>query len=331
MANNGVKVTPVAGVWKTVSAGFELTTRYPWLLILPVLLDLFLWLGPRLSFGSLVQQLLAQLPLDAALMDPRPMMDVISTRTNMFTYLSVLMLGVPALMTGLTPEKTPTAPLLIDVNGWGAWFGLLIGLTLVGLLLAAIYTTLIAVALARSESDEAKQTAAGAGDILQCIGRTWLRFSALTGLFLAIVIFVFVPVSIAAGLVSLLSQLLATLVLLAAPVVLVWITIFLSFAPQGMVLNRKSFVPTLGESIRLFQENLSSALALLLVVIVTRQLLAWLLLSADDGSWLTLASILGHAFVSTALSAALLIFYRDRYRLMPGPAVASPEIEPVNL
>ena len=81
-----------------MSAGFELTTRYPWLLIIPVLLDVFLWLGPRLSFGPLVQQLVTQLPIDATLtlMDPRPMLDLISTRTNMFTYLSVILLGVPA-------------------------------------------------------------------------------------------------------------------------------------------------------------------------------------------------------------------------------------------
>jgi hypothetical protein len=41
-----------------------------------------------------------------------------------------------------------------------------------------------------------------------------------------------------------------------------------------------------------------------------QQVLRW----ADDGSWLTLGTITGHAFVSTALIVATFLFYRDRVR-----------------
>jgi hypothetical protein len=323
------QTTALPSIWNTLAAGFELTTRNPWLLIVPVLLDVFLWLGPRLSFGPLVDQLLAQLPTDTALMDPRPLLELVSTRTNMFTYLSVTALGVPALMTGLSPEKTPIVPQMVEIDSGGTWLLLLMGLTIVGLLLAAIYTTLIAAAVVRTEGETMRRSAM-AGETLQWIGRTWLRFSGLALLFIVLVVIILLPISLIGAVVALLSQLLATLVLLAAPVILIWVMIFLSFTPQGMVLNRKPFFPSLLDSVRLFQKNLMPALSLLLVVLLTRQLLAWLLLSADDGSWLTLASILGHAFVSTALSAAMFIFYRDRYRLLPDSRVESPKPETVN-
>lgn len=324
------ETTALPSIWNTLAAGFELTTRNLWLLVLPVLLDAFLWLGPRLSFGPLVQQLLAQLPVDTALMDPRPMLDLISTRTNMFTYLSVTGVGVPALMTGLTPERTPTTPLLVDIDSWGTWLLLIVGLTVVGLLLAAVYYTLIATAVVRDERQPLDRNAATAGAVLQWIGRTWLRFTVLALLFIALFLLIMMPIALIGAFVALLSQLLATLVLLAAPVILVWVLVFLSYSPQGMVLSRRPFFRTLADSVRLFQTNLMPALSLLLVVVLVRQLLSWLLLSADDGSWLTLVSILGHAFVSTALIAAMIIFYRDRYRLLPDARAATPSLETVN-
>ncbi len=330
MMQNPEKTTALPTVWNTVAAGFELTTRHPWLLIVPILLDVFLWLGPRLSFGPLVQELLTQLPMDTTLMDPRPMLDVISLRTNMFTYLSPFFLGVPVLMTGLTPETTPITPSLVDIDSWVLWVGLLVGLTLVGLLLAAIYTTLIASVVVKDDDETMDRSAAGAGAILQWIGRTWFRFTALALLFLVIFLLILLPISFIGAFVALLSQILATFILLAAPVILLWVVIFMSYTPQGMAINRKPFFPSLVESVRLFQTNLLPALSLLLVVVLSRQLLSWLLLSADDGSWLTLASILGHAFVSTALSAAMLIFYRDRHRLLPDANLVDTKLEPVN-
>ncbi|MEZ4517835.1 MAG: hypothetical protein R3C44_13790 [Chloroflexota bacterium] len=330
MTQNQKQTSTLPSIWKTIAAGFELTTRHPWLLLIPVLLDVFLWLGPRLSFSPLVQQLLDQLPVDAAIMDPRPMLDLISTRTNMFTYLSVPLVGVPILMTGLTPEQTPTAPLTVDVANWGSWVGLLIGLTIVGLLLGAIYSTLIASVVVRSEDETVEHSSANIGALLQWIGRTWLRFGLLALLFLVVFLLIVLPISFIGAFVALISQILATFILFAAPVILLWVAVFLSYTPQGMTLNRKSFFPSLADSVRLFQANLLPALSLLLVVVLTRQLLGWLLLSADDGSWLTLVSLLGHAFVSTALSTAMLIFYHDRYRLLPDLNITDSSLEAAN-
>ena len=330
MKDNQEKTTALPSIWNTIAAGFELITRHPWLLILPVLLDIFLWLGPRLSFGPLVQQLMTQLPVDATLMDPRPMLDLIAPRTNMFTYLSVTLLGVPVLMTGLTPESTPLTPMLVDIDRWGTWAGLILGLTIVGLLLTAIYSTLIASVVVKTDNDGVNRSASGIGELLQWIGRTWFRFGALALLYLVLMLVILLPITLIGAFVALISQLLATFVILVGPVILLSVTLFLSFTPQGMVLNRKSFLPTLADSVRLFQTNLLPALSLLLAVIIIRQVLAWLLLAADDGSWLTLASILGHAFVSTALSAAMLIFYRDRYRLLPELLATNPTLETVN-
>ena len=54
------------------------------------------------------------------------------------------------------------------------------------------------------------------------------------------------------------------------------------------------------------------ALTLFLLTFGLRTVLTWIWLGVDQGNWLTLISIAGHAFVSTGLVAATFIFYRDR-------------------
>lgn len=302
---------PLPGIAATLGAGFDLVTRHLWLVAIPVLLDLFLWLGPRLSFQPLIDDLIGRFLAQPTLIDPTATLEALAGRTNLFSYLSVALTGVPALMTGLTPEKTPLATRAYEVASWGQWVGLLLLLTLAGLMLAAVYYTLIARAAA---GPEAKRWGGIAGHSLRSYG----RLLALALVFFLLTVAIVLPISIVAAFLGLLSQLMATLVLMAAPVLLLWLVIFMSFTPQGMVLNRRPFFRSLLESVRLFQSNFLAASTLLILVVVIGQVMNWLMLAADDGSWLTLASVLGHAFVSTSLVAALFIFYRDRYGALYG-------------
>ncbi|MBI2912035.1 MAG: hypothetical protein HYY05_07815 [Chloroflexi bacterium] len=48
------------GIIDTLSAGFGLVARRPWLLVVPVGVDLLLWIGPHLSVEPLVNRLLGQ-------------------------------------------------------------------------------------------------------------------------------------------------------------------------------------------------------------------------------------------------------------------------------
>jgi hypothetical protein len=95
-----------------------------------------------------------------------------------------------------------------------------------------------------------------------------------------------------------------------------------------MLLNPRRFPHVLIDSARLFQRNLPAALGLLAFVLLARQLLALVLLGADSGTWVTTINILAHAYIVTALSVALFIFYRDRFvaylRTAQPPAAAEP-------
>ena len=122
-----------------------------------------------------------------------------------------------------------------------------------------------------------------------------------------------IPIALLAGFLTLLSQAIAVFVLFGAVVLIMWLLMFLSYTPQGMLLNPRRFPFVIADSVRLFQRNLPAALGLLAVVLLARQLLSTILLTADSGTWVTTINILAHAYIVTALTVALFIFYRDRF------------------
>ena len=317
------QTTTLPGVFATLSAGFELTTRYLWLMVIPAALDLFLWIGPRLSFRALIESLIAtsaaQLPANMLTLDVGALTEA-AGRVNHFAYLSVSLLGVPALMAGAMPEKTPIAPAVIEGGGLGAWFGWLVVFTLGGLLLTAVFYNLIAYAMRRSLATAAAAAAApvalpplGPLRFLRRTVNTWLRLVALLALAVVLVLVITIPVALLAGFLTLLSQTFGVFVMFGAFVLILWLIMFLSYTPQGMLLNPRPFFTVVVDSVRLFQRNLPTAMGLLAMVVVVRQLLSFILLRADSGTWVTAINILAHAYITTALTVALFIFYRDRF------------------
>ena len=314
------KVAPVPGVLATIAAGFDLTARHFWLLLIPVLLDSFFWLGPRLSFRLLVERLAAFWQQEAAAAGVN--MDLLLTlapRTNLFTSLSVPLLGVPALMAGMTPEKTPLPATIIELESGWVWALLLVGFSLVGLLFTAVYLVLTAYVVRRSEAGEPNPWSAGS--FVRRVGLTWLKLLGLGLAFIVVAMVLYMPLVIVGTIVIFFSQTLASLVLMAGPVILTWLLVYLSFTPHGLVLNGRPLGRAMIESVQLMRHYMLPAISLLLLVLMIGRGLDWVLLLADDGTWLTWASIWGHAFVSTALLAATFIFYRDRY----APLFASKE------
>ena len=312
------QTTTLPGVFSTLSAGFELTTRYLWLMVIPAALDLFLWIGPRLSFRALIESLLttslAQLPSGLLALDSNALMEA-AGRVNHFAYLSVSLLGVPALMAGPMPAKTPITPAIIEGGGLGEWLLWLVVFTLGGLLLTAVFYNLIAYAMRRSLAATATgdMPPLGPARFVRRTLHTWLRLVALLALAVVLMLVIAIPIALLAGFLTLLSQAIAVFVLFGAAVLIMWLLMFLSYTPQGMLLNPRRFPFVIADSVRLFQRNLPTALGLLAVVLLARQLLSYILLTADSGTWVTTINILAHAYIVTALTVALFIFYRDRF------------------
>lgn len=302
--------TSPPGVWQTIAAGFDLTAKHFWLILLPVLLDSFYWLGPRLSVRPLVERFVTLLPADPAVAEITEQLIALAPRTNLFTSLSVPVLGLPALMVGAAPPETPLPTRVFELESLGLWLALFLLFSVVGLLLTAVYFSLIAQEVGRQPGNTSRLPLA------MLLGRMiglWGKLLGLTLLVIALAVMVYVPLLPLSLLFGLFSALLAAFVLMAGPVLILWLIIYLFFAPHGLALNGRSLLQSATESIYLVRAHLFSVVGLMMILFLGRNILATILLLADDGSWLTLASIFGHAFVMTSLVAATFIYYRDRY------------------
>ncbi len=303
------------GVWSALAAGFDLTAKHPWLLLLPILVDIFFWLGPRLRFQAIIEQLVENLPAEVAVMDITQQLAEAGPLTNLFTIISLPLIGVPALLAGLTPEKTPMAAKILDINNGVEWTLFLFILSLVGLLLTTIYYVTISAVVSKRETADGGQS--GDNGWSAHIGSSWLRLIGLALLVFLVAMFIYIPISIVGAIFFLLNATLGTVVLLLAPLILIWIVIYLSFAPPGVTLNDRSLSQSVRESVRLVQTNLPAVFLMLLLILVLGTVLDWLLLAAENGTWLTLFNILIHAFVNTGFVTAFFILYQDRASVVP--------------
>jgi hypothetical protein len=143
------------GVIGSLAAGFEMLGQRLWLIALPVLLDLLLWLGPRLSIAPLLKQfvalLLAQPTADPTMAlqvaQATQMLEQFGDQFNLFSLLTALpLLNVPSLLAQHVPGRVspldgPRVLLATNVLTPMAWGVVLVPM---GLLLGFLYLNSLA-------------------------------------------------------------------------------------------------------------------------------------------------------------------------------------------
>jgi hypothetical protein len=297
------------GVIETLTAGFELITRHVWIILIPFIVDLLYWNGPRVVIERLFVENMGPLMAEPSTQEIATQLIDMASKVNVMTTLSLPLIGVPALMVGDMPEHTPLPTLAYEPNSMLLVILIMIGLSLLGLFISALYLNLIGFAL--NDDDRRPTSLAGfLGNVLRSTGRLF----GLAIVFTVILIMVWLPLLPVAFLAGLVAYELAVYVMLAG---LILVVIYVSLSVPGIVLNSRSLFQSLIESVRLVRGNvLQTTLLLLTIVLISNGTnLLWSMLwqAVDDSSWLTLVSIIGHAFISTALAAAIFVFYRDRW------------------
>jgi len=307
-----------------IAAGFEITARHLETLTIPLLLDAFLWLGPRLSLAPIFQALerLSRQVFATIVASGSPetqqalalfgqMLNELAMRYNLFAMLSPApLLGVPTLMASRMTLDRPsgTRPEMVIAS---ALMALLAGVVLpvIGMGLNTLYLR----SLGRRVLDETEIPLPGP----QPFPVLWRQLLLLTLIVLAIVgVLGMIGFSLAT-LVGLLSTGLALLVLMMSLSLMMFIVFHLIFAIPGMTQVRRSTLQAIQESIILTRGDFVNVTFLvLLILIISRGFnVVWTL--PKPATWANLVGIAGHAFISTALTATLFVFYQDRLNFLP--------------
>jgi hypothetical protein len=320
------------GVIETLSAGYAAVNRQPWVLVLPVLLNLFLWLGPHVSFSPLVGPVVTdasewtrQLAFGPrrAIRDPQVVNGIEQSRqwliarsddTNGLQALVWGPLGLPSL-DGLPSTSDDVA----FVNGWGDG-GALLGASLgLGLLIGGWFYGGLAGA---SRGKDGSPLAACRG-----IPRAVLDVLGLVAVLIATAVLFCVPVVLLIGFTAVVSPpvaILGGMLLLAG---LLFASIHLFFSVPAIFVSNAGPLLAIQRSVGLVRRHLWPSVALIV--------LTWLILAGMDRVWDLLANqlqspygailgILGNAYIASGLIAAGMVFYIQRSESVPASAVVPP-------
>lgn len=290
--------------------------RAPWLILVPVLLDVALWLGPQLSVQPLMTPLVAavQAPpgttltseYQEALDASRQLLTQFGDQYNLLSVLANGLLGTPSLISdiGLGQSITRQAGRL-DLSSFGSLTGWLVGLLILSVIIGALYLVLIAQHVRAAPLS----LPALARSFVRTLGRL-LIFTLLIGLLLALAS---IPLALFAGVLTLVGGAAGTLFAVSLVVFVGWwVRLGFTFMVPALVLDEVGLRQGIWRSINLAARNLLSTMGLVIVLnlIGTGFSLVWQRLAS--GPLGMAIGILGNAALGTGLLIGVFIFYRDR-------------------
>jgi hypothetical protein len=295
------------GLVATLAKGFDTIANNIAIIILPVLLDLFLWLGPKLRLKTLLAPLLDQmtasaLPLAESLPDAASMQqlwDEFLTGFNLLGALRTFPLGVVSLMSSRLPSKSPLGqPASLEISSYTTLISGWMGLVLLGWLLGCVFYTWIARVTATLE-----EKPSFTHNLMQSmwISLIWVGLALLVG----------TPLLLLLSIVLALSPAIAQGAMFVLMLIGVWLLMPVFFSPHGIFVYGNNAIASIMKSLKLIRFTLPSSGTFLLVCLLINEGLGYLWAVPPQDSWLNLVAIVGHGFVSTALIASTFIYYRE--------------------
>lgn len=326
------------GIINSLSSGFDAITKRIWLISIPVVLDIYLWMGPRLSIYPLVKRALSivALPPNASpeelliLTETKGLLEQAGQSFNAFSLLVIRKLAMPSLISpnlwletlgvtlnisNLVTFQAPEASFLsrplpvIEVRSESVFLGLYILLSLVGMLIGCSYLGLIAQEVGDKQMN-----------VVHVLRRVWIWWARVV--LIALLIFMgllmlglplLVVVALFSSLSRNLAQLIGNFIFISFIWVGIWIYIYLFFFINALILNDTGILRAIWNSFNVVRRNFWPTIGLMLLIglIGAGFSIIWRMLSTS--SWGTLLAIIGNAYIGSSLAAASFTFYRDRY------------------
>lgn len=309
---NDENITPPPGVITSLKSGFDITANHLSIIVLPILLDIFLWFGPRLSVNRLLGIFSEQFKLFAR-EDIAPAAEIeqiqesiatlMSLDVNLFALLRTFPIGVSSIMaqafTGSTPLGEPTVQYLENGFVFVFWA---FALTVAGWFLGSIYFTWVA----KISINDEKQN-------LRWAGMAILQSFLLSILWTISLFALGIPLLIIFSIFTQINATLAQFAMLFLALFAMWVIVPFFFSAHGIFTRHENLFRSVIGSFHLSRYTLPTSSFFVLGVLLLSQGFNSLWLVPETSSWMMLVGILGHAFITTALLVASFVYYHDMY------------------
>ena len=304
---------PPPGVIGSLKAGFEVVSSHVVLILIPFAVDLFLWLGPRLSVNRVLGPFYALMFAQArrglpASDDTRQltaiqdMFNEVLTRFNLvslFSRLQTFPIGVSSLMARTMPVDNPVGENIVQVPSPLSLIGYMFLLVVIGWVIGGLYFRWVSkAALGRQESE---------------ISPIWaiLQTFILSIVWLILLFAISIPVVFLLTLLMFISPILASAVLFVMMLLSFWVIVPLFFIPHGIFTRKQNAFYSIFSSFKMARFTLPTSGMFVFSILILSPGLNYLWSVPTSNSWMTVVGIAGHAFITTALLAASFVYYHE--------------------
>lgn len=292
----------------SITQGFFVVANHVYLILFPLVLDLFLWLGPHLSFEKILQDIFSS--MKASLASFSDMAGTVKSfdaiqksaqQLNFFSMLRSYPIGVPSLLNWSSGGNTPLGSNgIIPINNSSFALLIFLGISILGILLGTLFLETLSNTSAKDHPPVTFKVIMWT--IFQCL----LLCLALVVAFFIILI----PVTLLSDVLLVMAPGLYQVALFVVGIFIIWLLMPLIFAAHGIFVERKTAIQSIMLSIRMVRSYLPGTGLFVLTAVVIYLGLNMLWSKPPLNSWLLLIGIFGHAFIATALLTASFIFYR---------------------
>jgi hypothetical protein len=297
----------------SLRAGFDAVANQIAIILIPVTIDLFFWLGPHIRVKSLVNGFINSLniPSDIGSIQSTEVLasskEILQTAAEQFNLLSLLRtipVGIPSLMAGRLPLQTPGgAPAFFDISNLFIVTGIVLGMIIIGLVIGCLYYILVGQIALQGKIDP------------KIIIKNWswssVQVLSLALALLLIFLLISIPSSCAISALTFLGLPLGQFAIFIYIGLLMWLVFPLLFSAHGIFVNHNNALVSVQRSMILTRMTLPSTSVFILSILVISEGLDILWRVPKETSWLTIFAVGGHAFISSALLAASFVYYRD--------------------
>ncbi|MHB0859540.1 MAG: hypothetical protein ACYC5M_18475 [Anaerolineae bacterium] len=290
----------------TLTAGFNTVTRKLWLIIVPVLLDLFLWLGPKVSVEPVVSNLFSSyrqlIETGGAALDPDLVQIFTETmgeaqaalsRANLLSLLAWGRIGFPSITS--TRPIDPLVDRVYEITGTAQWMGVSIAALAGGLVIACILLGMV-------------------GQVVRGERLDLVRLTRRLPVYWKNLVLVLIPMSIGMVVAAVIGFALGPFAFFVW-VGLIWVLLLLSFVPQAITMAEASPLMAIRDSLIVVRLNFWPTLGLIVLTNVIGAGLVLVMQPLRASSVGIALAILVNAYIGTGLLTAAFIFYRDRLAL----------------
>jgi hypothetical protein len=296
--------------------GFELVFSHPWILLVPVAVDLFLWMGPRITAAPVFQQFISwvgtiQPPnstpeMAQGLETAKRQWLALGDNFNVFSIAAIFALGMPTLMSWQAPNASFLGA---QPHGYAIADGVILAellalMVVTGVFVGSVYLEVIARVVRRETSGP-----------VEFVSHTLKSYVSVAALILAegiLLVLILLPFLLTAMLVSLFSQEVGQFVLLLGMMLVMWAGLYLLFSVFAIFVSGANLWQAVVSSVTVFRYNYWSALGLICLVYLIGVGFQIIWQSLTGTALGALGADIGNAFLVSSLIAALMLFYQDR-------------------